>query len=65
MHLSSQRTSPLSSVHVCLAKNPGVSISAESGPSTAINDTVVDTIIFAVDSDGHVVQEIVGAMIEF
>lgn len=64
MHLSSQRTSPLSSVS-CLAKKSGVSISAESGPSTAMNDTVVDTIIFAVDGNGHVVREVVGAMIEF
>ena len=31
----------------------------------AINDTVVDTIILAVDDDGDVVDEIVGVMMEF
>lgn len=30
----------------------------------AINGTVVDAIILAVDGDGHVVQEIVGVMME-
>lgn len=30
-----------------------------------MNDTVVDTIIFTVDADGKVVDEIVGVMMEF
>lgn len=43
----------------------GVSIRGESGPSMGVNETVVDAIIRAVDGDGNVVHEIVGAMMEF
>lgn len=42
----------------------GSSISTEWAPSR-INDTVVDTIVLAVDGDGNVVEEKVGVMIEF
>lgn len=47
---------------VCMA---GVSIRGESEPSMGVNETVVDAIIRAVDGDGNVVHEIVGAMMEF
>lgn len=50
---------------VNLPRIPGVSIRAGSGSSMAMNDTAVDTIIFAVDSEGQVVDEIVGVMMEF
>lgn len=43
----------------------GASIVAESGPPIAINDTAVDALILAVDSDGNVVDEIVGVMMMF
>lgn len=31
----------------------------------AVSDVVVDSIIIAVDGDGHVVEEIVGVKMEF
>lgn len=38
---------------------------AESGPLTSVNDTIVDTIIRAIDEEGEVVDEILAVMMEF
>ena len=58
----SQHISPPSSVYLSIS---GGSIRAVSGPSMAVNETVVDTIILAVDGNDKVVDEIVGAKMEF
>lgn len=50
---------------VRLSQIAGASIRAASGPSTTINDTAVDAIIFAVDDDGDVVAELDGVVMAF
>ena len=43
----------------------GSSVRAGSGPSIAINDTVEDAVIFAVDDNGDVVDELDGVVMVF
>ena len=43
----------------------GVSIDAGHEPSIVITDTAVETIVRGVDSDGNVVEEIIGTQMKF